>query len=436
MADSTLSNDAGVSAGVSTTEAPEALQAPTQSVGIIFQVLFLLANVAVWMAKFPFTGLILLNQIIGFEPNAVTQNTDLAIIVGIGSFFGLVANPIAGALSDRTTARWGRRRPWLVIGVIVSAALLILTAQATTFAMLLVGWTLYQIANNVVLAAVIAVVPDQVPRRQRASVSAYIGLGFPLGLILGSTLLVKKILHSQIQPSYYVIAAIFLVVIILLAVTLPDKQLPKSFKPAFNLKKFLASFWISPAKYPDFGWAWITRFCIIIPSAAVTVFLVGYFQSALGDSHDAAETHYTTFSTIYGIILIVCALLSGFISDRIQRRKIFVMVSGFVVGISMFLLAFFHTWGAATVAAALFGLGFGIYLAVDYALLTEVLPSQSDRGKDMGVFNIANSLPQVIVPIIAAVTVIASQSYTILFIIVAIAGVLSGALIKPIKGVR
>lgn len=417
-------------------DVPEALQAPTKSVSIVFHVLFLLANVAVWVAKFPFTGLILLNQIIVFEPNTVAQNTDLAIIVGVAAFFGLVANPIAGALSDRTTARLGRRRPWLIGGVILSAAILVLTAQATSFAMLLIGWTLYQIASNIVLAAVIAVVPDQVPRRQRASVSAYIGLGFPLGLIIGSTLLVKKILHSQIQPSYYVIAAIFLVVIVLLAVTLPDKQLPRSFKPAFNLKKFLASFWISPARYPDFGWAWITRFCIIIPSAAVTVFLVGYFQSALGDTHDAAETHYTTFSTIYGIILIVCALLSGFISDRIQRRKVFVMAAGFVVALSMFMLAFFHTWGAATVAAALFGLGFGIYLAVDYALLTEVLPSQSDRGKDMGVFNIANSLPQVIVPIIAAISVLASQSYTLLFVIVAVAGVLSGALIKPIKSVR
>jgi MFS family permease len=112
------------------------------------------------------------------------------------------------------------------------------------------------------------------------------------------------------------------------------------------------------------------------------------------------------------------------------------MVSGFMVALSMFMLAFFHVWGAVVVAAVLFGLGFGVYLAVDYALLTEVLPSQGDRGKDMGVFNIANSLPQVLVPIIAFVAAIsantASQSYTILFVIMSIAAILSGALIKPI----
>jgi hypothetical protein len=80
---------------------PEALQAPTKSVGIVFQIIFLLANVAVWVAKFPFTGLLLLDQIRGFEANSVAQTSDLAIIVGVGAFLGMVANPIAGALSDR-----------------------------------------------------------------------------------------------------------------------------------------------------------------------------------------------------------------------------------------------------------------------------------------------------------------------------------------------
>ncbi|HLG77771.1 MAG TPA: MFS transporter, partial [Ktedonobacteraceae bacterium] len=237
-------------------------------------------------------------------------------------------------------------------------------------------------------------------------------------------------------PSYYVIAAIFLVVIVAFALILPDKQLARGIMPSFHLGRFLASFWISPRRYPDFAWAWITRFLLIMSSAVVTVYLLYYLQDVLHFSTGLAAQRATTFNSIYGVILIVFAFLSGFVSDRIQRRKIFVMSAGIIVAVSMLILAFVTSWAGVLVAAAIFGLGYGVYIAVDIALITEVLPSAGDRGKDMGVFNIANSLPQVIVPIIAVITVSSFHNYSVLFVVVAIAAVLSGVLIAPIKGVR
>jgi len=433
-----LSGDARISADLAaseldTTSLPEALQVPTRKVGAGFQTLFLLANIVTWLAKFPFTQIVLPLQILAFDPG--NKVVDLAIIAGVGSFFGLVVNPIAGALSDRTTGTWGRRRPWLIAGGLLSAVMLVLLAFAPGIIGLLIEWIVYQMVVNAVLTALLATIPDQVPARQRGTVSAYTGLSYPLGLIVG-TLLVTRVLKSAIAPSYYVIAAIFLVIILAFALLLPDKPLAKGVMPSFHLGRFLASFWISPRRNPDFAWAWITRFLLIMSSAVITVYLLYYLQDALHFSADVAAQRATIFNTIYGIILIVFAFLSGFISDKIQRRKIFVMGAGILVALSMLILAFVVSWTGVLVAAAIFGLGYGVYIAVDIALITEVLPSAESRGKDMGVFNIANSLPQVIVPIIAVATISSFHNYTFLFVVVAIAAVLSGVLIAPIKGVR
>src|SRR5581483_4641466 len=318
---------------------------------------------------------------------------------------------------------------------LLSAVMLVLLAFAPGIIGLLIEWIVYQMVVNAVLTALLATIPDQVPARQRGTVSAYTGLSYPLGLIVG-TLLVTRVLKSAIAPSYYVIAAIFLVIILAFALLLPDKPLAKGVMPSFHLGRFLASFWISPRRNPDFAWAWITRFLLIMSSAVITVYLLYYLQDALHFSADVAAQRATIFNTIYGIILIVFAFLSGFISDKIQRRKIFVMGAGILVALSMLILAFVVSWTGVLVAAAIFGLGYGVYIAVDIALITEVLPSAESRGKDMGVFNIANSLPQVIVPIIAVATISSFHNYTFLFVVVAIAAVLSGVLIAPIKGVR
>jgi len=411
----------------------EALQTPTVQMSAGLQVLFFLANVAIWFAKFPFQQIVLPLQILAFD--ASHKTTDLALIAAIGSTFGLLANPIAGALSDRTTGRWGRRRPWLISGVILSAMMLALLAYAPNLWTLVLEWTLYQIVVNAVLAALLAIIPDQVPLRQRGFVSSFAGLSIPLGLVLGSVL-VTRVLGSRVLPAYYTIGAIFLVIILLLALVLPDKPLGKNVLPGFNPGSFLASFWISPAKYPDFAWAWITRFLALMASSAVTFYLLYYFQDAIHYTSKAAVQGVANFNYIYVAVLLVASIGGGFLSDKIRRRKVFVLFGGIVIALSMLMLAFVQTRTGTTIAAVLFGLGFGVYLAVDIALITQVLPSASDRGKDLGIFNIANTLPQVLVPIVAALTINAFHNYTVLFAIVAVAALLSGLLVLPIKGVR
>jgi MFS family permease len=124
------------------------------------------------------------------------------------------------------------------------------------------------------------------------------------------------------------------------------------------------------------------------------------------------------------------------LSDKFGRRKVFVTGASLVIAFSFLILAFFQTWTGVLLAAAVLGIGFGAYLGVDIALITQVLPSANARGKDLGVINIANALPQVVGSATAALVITAFHSYTILFVLAALLASLGAVLIRQIKSVR
>ncbi|HLZ61730.1 MAG TPA: MFS transporter, partial [Ktedonosporobacter sp.] len=140
--------------------------APTRSVSLGFQLLLCLANMACWICVLP-VGLILLpTQIAALDP--VHKISNLALITAVGALAALITNPIAGALSDRTTSPLGRRKPWLIAGTLLSALTLVAMAHTVGFVALVIAWGVFHVAINVLLAALSAVVPDQVPVQQRA----------------------------------------------------------------------------------------------------------------------------------------------------------------------------------------------------------------------------------------------------------------------------
>jgi MFS family permease len=111
---------------------------------------------------------------------------DLALVLSIGAGVAIVSNPIFGRLSDRTRSRFGRRRPWIVAGMLCGTLALVIVAQAQNVGMVLTGWCLAQLAFNAVLAAMVAVLPDQVPEENRGTVSGIIAVCLPIGQALGS----------------------------------------------------------------------------------------------------------------------------------------------------------------------------------------------------------------------------------------------------------
>src|SRR6266699_2774027 len=164
---------------------------------------------------------------------------------------------------------------------------------------------------------------------------------------------------------------------------------------------------------------------------------LGYLLYFLQDAvhYQKAAQGVTTFQVILTGTLLIASIISGILSDKFQRRKIFVMGASLVIVLAFLILAFFQTWPAVELAAAVLGLGFGAYLGVDIALITQVLPSASARGKDLGVINIANALPQVVGSAVAALVINSFHSYTLLFVFAAILASLGAVLIQRIKSV-
>ncbi len=410
---------------------PEALQVPTQPVRLGFMLAITIASMTYFLCYIGVGTLSLPFQISQLAP--ASKVTVLSLFAGTSVLVGLVTNPLAGAFSDRTTSRFGRRRPWIFTGALGTAVSLFIMWQAISLPLLYIGWCGVQLFSNFAIPAIVTTIPDQVPERQRGAVSGVFGLALPLEAILGA-ILIGQVFKAAPANAYLVILVVVLVINIPFALFLSDKALPKGYLPAFRLGAFLKGFWINPRRYPDFGWAWLTRFIPLIGYFMGTTYILYYLQDAV--KYPSPVQGASTFTIVTTVVVIVSTLLGGFLSDRLGRRKLFVMLSVCLLAIAMLLLAFFHTWQFVLLAAAFLGVGFGAYIAVDVAITTLVLPSAEGRGKDLGIINIASTLPQSLAPVLAGVILGVSHSYTLLYVGAAVFVLLGILVVQPIKVVR
>jgi len=365
------------------------------------------------------------------------KSSALGIVAGFGALVAVVANVIAGRLSDRTTSRWGRRRPWIVTGTMFMALGLVGMALAPDVPLLTGSWCLVQLAANAALAPFIATISDQVPKTQRASVSALLGIAQNMG-VLGGTFVAE--LFADRMLLMFGLPSIFAIVAMLIyAFVLPDEQL-KVRPPQMDVKEWIGTFWVSPRDHPDFSLAWISRFLIVLAAFMFTTFRLFYLQDELGLTREQAPAIVTRGVLIYTVACILVCWIAGKISDRTGRRKIFVAGSTLLYAVGTALLVHVETITEFYFVEALLGAAFGIYMSVDLALVIDVLPNPDDAGKDLGVFNIANALPQTVAPALGAfllgVVSTENQNYMLLLYTAGLAGLLGAFVILPIKKVR
>ncbi|HCT76889.1 MAG TPA: MFS transporter [Micromonosporaceae bacterium] len=359
----------------------------------------------------------------------------LALVAGVGAAFSMVANPLWGAMSDRTTSRFGRRIPWVAVGSVLGAASLLVLGSASSTLLLIAGWCLVQTVLNAPFAALSAAIPDQVPVGQRGAAGGYFGVAQIVGVMIGTGLAVVGIeLFGNTFGGYLICAAFVAVAWIPYALLRRDRVLAREDRPPLDRAGFVRGFWLSPRQYPDFAWAWLTRFLMNLGNAIALLYLLFFLKDAV---HLAdPETGVLILTVINAVTLLISVMVAGFWSDRVGKRRVFVLWSGIIMGIAAFMLAGWQTWTGAIVAAAILGIGFGAYTSVDFALLTQVLPAAVDRGKDLGVLNIANALPQVLAPVLAAPIVTQLGGYSTLYAVSAIVGLIGAVLVYQIKSVR
>lgn len=359
-----------------------------------------------------------------------------AFAVAPGALAAVIFNALGGRISDRSTSRFGRRRPWLIIGALGMLVGLALIALAPGAALMAVGWFLAQAAGNLALAAYVASIADQLSPAQYGRASGLVGIASNLAVMIATWL--ASVLTGNMIALFLVPGLIGMVLVLVFAFMLPEPVLRENRLP-FNLRELVLTFWRNPVKFPDFGLAWGGRFTIILASFMFTTFRVLYMENHLGLDAGSATLAVATGVTIYTVTSMVASLLAGWLSDLLGRRKILVAASILIFGLATYLLLHADTVTAFYVVEAIMGLAYGTYIAVDLALVLEVLPDREQAGKDMGVFNIANALPQSLAPAFGGFLLAnlgGGTDFTALLVAALVAAVIGAVLTMFIRGVK
>ena len=397
-----------------------------------------------WFGSFflwiPLTTVLLQDRVDHLIPQHGLQNTGVGIAAGVGGILAVTVPPLVGAWSDRLNTRYGRRRPIIVLGTLLTLPGLFLIMAASSYPELLVGYAIVQFFFNAAGAAYAGVVPDVVPAQQFGKASGFLGTMTLLGIGAGTG--VTSILGDV--PLMYVIIAI--VVLVSLGPMLWAAQLegraPVYRSPAKPLRAKVTEFF-RPLHEGDLAWVIFTRLMVSAGITVVQVNLLNFFRDVVLGGAKA-----DTFTAIWLLVMVVAAVPFGFfgglMSDRLHRRKIFVYGAGAAQSlVAVVFILFYPSAQPLVIALAVaYGVGYGLYYAVDWALACDTLPDKSQSAKDMGLFHIALTFPQAIIPFFTGPLIDAlngphgNGGYRIVFSSAVIFMILGTVFVSRIKTVR
>jgi len=397
-----------------------------------------------WFGSFflwiPLTTVLLQNRVDHLVPQHDLQNTGVGVAAGIGGILAVTVPPIVGAWSDRMTTRFGRRRPIIVAGSVLTMPGLFLIMAASSYPQLLVGYAIVQFFFNAAGAAYAGVVPDVVPAQQFGKASGFLGTMTLLGIGAGTG--VTSILGDA--PLMYVIIAIVVLasLVPMLWAAQEEGKTPVYRPPAMPFRDKVAEFF-RPLHEGDLAWVIFTRLMVSAGITVVQVNLLNFFKDVVLGGAKA-----DTFTAIWLLVMVVTAVPFGFfgglLSDRLHRRKAFVYGAGAAQSlVAVVFILFYPTAQSVVIAlAAAYGVGYGLYYAVDWALACDTLPDKSQSAKDMGLFHIALTFPQAIIPFFTGPLIDAlngphgNGGYRIVFSSAVIFMILGTVFVSRIKTVR
>src|SRR5690348_5997680 len=257
------------------------------------------------------------NALVGIKqaPNS------LALVAGTGALLAMVGNPFFGKMSDRTTSRLGMRRPWMVTGLVGGTLGILLVALAPSVPVVFAGWCIAQLFFNALLAAMVAVMPDQVPSVQRGLVSGVLGVCMPVGSVCGT--FVVKLFTGNLLAMFLGPCAIGGFFILLFAGSLNDRRLAKAEKPAWSLREFASTFYVNPRKNRDFAWAFASRFMFVLAYAFLVTYQAYYLLDKIGSARAEVPQQIFLGTLAQSAVIVAASLIGGKVSDRTGPRESF-----------------------------------------------------------------------------------------------------------------
>ena len=356
----------------------------------------------------------------------------LALVIGVGAIGALFSAPIAGALTDRTRTRIGGRAPWMLVGAVATIVLAVLLSRATSLTELALYWLLIQVSTNLIFTPMIVHIPERVPVARRGVFSAAIGMSHLMGVLLGQ---VFGAAFAQKLMQGYLLVSLVLAVAVLVFVLVNRRSNLDVPRTPFRLGTLLRTFWVNPVKYPAFGWTFLGRFLFLTGFFPLTVYMLYILQTYVGLG-EAAVANVPALGLAGMAGSVVGTPLAGWLSDRLGVTRPLIYICSAVMVVAMAVPLMMPTMQGMLIYSFLAGASFGGFGSVDYVLITKVLPSQDDVGKDLGIINMTTTLTQTLGVGLAGALVSALGSYTILFPMGMIFVVLGSICIAFIKGVR
>lgn len=361
----------------------------------------------------------------------------LGTMNSVGCVFALFANIIFGALSDMTRSRWGKRTPWIVLGGFVTAAGYLLASNSVELVGIVAGWCVVQVGVNMMIAPAVAVLSDRIPEGTRGTFSAFYGGAQIVGQSLGTFLGAQFIKHMGI--GFLTGAVLFAITGIVAVLIWPRERSSKDASVTVERRTpaDIARSFIPPTKNcRDFYLALAGRLLLMVGWSMVATYQLYILQKYIGLSVDDSSVVISTMSVISMVVLIITSMVFGPISDWLGRRKIIVAVGSVIIAVGLAIPIVMPTAVGMMLYAGVGGFGYGIYIAVDQALNVDVLPSQEEAGKDLGILNLANTIGQVLAPVIVGAIVVATSSYTMIFPIAIVCVLVGSVMILLIRKVK
>jgi MFS family permease len=322
----------------------------------------------------------------------------------------------------------------MVIGLVGGTLGVITVALAPNVTVVLVGWCIAQLLFNALLAALTAVLPDQVPPAQRGLVAGALGICVPVASV-GGTFLVQLFTGNRLA-MFLAPCAIGGFFILLFAARLDDRRLARADRPAWSLRELASTFYVNPRRNPDFAWAFASRFLFVLAYAFLATYQAYYLLDRIGSAEADVPRQIFLGTLAQSVVVVAASLVGGRLSDRTGRRKPFVLAAAVVYGLAMFVIAVASSFDGFLVGMAVGGLGFGVYVAVDLALAVDVLPDKDNVAKDLGVFNIAGALPFSVGPAVAPAILAIGGGYGVLYAVAGVCAIMAAVAILPVRRVR